>query len=116
MNKQIHGAHFISVGSNDTLRFNLHVIHSATSHCNRHDPEHQKRYPEGIRKRYGDEYLSYLHDLRVQYPYLGLRGEEVQAATKAAKSLIKLIEKGELKFKDGIEGRRICNKVIGIYL
>lgn len=115
MNRQIHGAHFISVGSNDTLRFNLHVIHSATSHCNRYDPDHQKRYPEGLRKRYGDDYLKYLLDLRVQYTYLGMRGEQIIEATKTARGLIKRIEKGELNFKDGIEGRKACNKLIGIY-
>lgn len=116
MNKQIHGAHFISVGSNDTLRFNLHIIHSATSYCNRYDPEHQKRYPEGLRRRYGDEYLAYLQDLRIQYPRLDLRGEEVLGAIKSAKGLIRMIKSRELKFRDGIEGRRICNKEIGIYL
>ena len=32
--KQIDGGHFISVGANASLRFNLHNIHSQASNCN----------------------------------------------------------------------------------
>ena len=85
---QVDGAHFHNVGGNENLRYNLHNIHSAKSHCNRHDSEHKARYPKGIEDRYGADYLEYVQfTIRNDYKVLKLTEQEVYDKLKIVRKL-----------------------------
>lgn len=116
--KQVDGAHFHNVGGNENIRYNLHNIHSARAHCNQYDSEHKKRYPEGIEKRYGKDYLRHVsEELPIKYSYLGLNELEIVEALKRVRKINrefeKLIKNTE---SDGAGTRDYFNELIGIYV
>lgn len=112
--KQIDAAHYQSVGSNSTARFNLHNIHSADSYCNNHSNTHISGYYDGLIQRYDKEYADYIkHDLK-SLEIKKLMAHEVEEKKKIVRELIRNFD--TFVFKDGREGREIMNKIIGIYL
>jgi 5-methylcytosine-specific restriction endonuclease McrA len=52
--KQTDGAHFHSVGSHPSVRFNLHNIHAARSDCNNFSEDHKLGYIDNLKARYGE--------------------------------------------------------------
>lgn len=112
--KQIDGAHFHNVQGNENIRFNLHNIHAARSHCNKYSSEHKVGYREGIIKRYGEQYLEYIDiDIPKIYPYIGLNDVEVKEKLKIVRKLNR--DFSTFKFDDGIKAREKLNQIIGIY-
>jgi hypothetical protein len=101
--------HYISVGSNPTLRFNFDNIHKQCSICNTHLSANITGYQNGITKRYGEEYLVYIKLLPVQYKLINLSISELKEATIAAKNIVKQIENG----KDFT--RKELNRIMNIY-
>jgi len=112
--KQTDAAHLHNVSGNENIRYNLHNLHSARSHCNRYSSEHKVGYRIGIEKRYGKEYLNYIKiEMPLKYKYIGLLDNEVKEKLKIVRKLIRDFETFDLK--DGIHARNIFNKIIGIY-
>lgn len=111
---QADGAHFHNVGSNPAVRFNLHNVHKATSHCNQFSSEHKAGYIDGIRGRYGEEYLEMLQGLPLKYKTTKLTPQEVYDKLAIVRRLNR--EVGKMKFSGAIKARDILNKSIGIYL
>lgn len=111
--KQQDAAHFHSVGSNSTLRFNLHNLHSANSFCNNYSDVHHVNYKSGLEKRYGAEYLKLVEDLPTVYKELHLSAVEVVEKLKLVRGIIKNIDSFE--FENGIDARNQLNSLIGIY-
>lgn len=111
---QIDGAHFHNVGGNEHLRYNLHNIHSARAHCNQYDSEHKKRYPEGLRKRYGKYYLEYVeYELRNEYKELKLTEQEIYEKLKLVRKINRNFNTYSLT--SPIAARTYFNIIIGIY-
>lgn len=106
-------AHFHSVGSNSTIRYNLHNLHSANSHCNKYSDVHHVNYKLGLEKRYGAEYLKLVEDLPTVYKELHLSAVEVVEKLKLVRSIIRNIDSFE--FENGIDARNQLNNLIGIY-
>lgn len=111
--KQIDGAHFHSVGSNSSLRYNLHNIHSARSDCNQYSATHKQGYESGIKERYGKEYFEMLQSLPLQHPSVRLSNLEVTEKLKLVRSLVRNFK--TFNFSTALEGREIFNKLIAIY-
>lgn len=111
--KQIDGAHFHSVGSNSTLRYNLHNIHSADSQCNNFSNTHISGYKNGLTLRYGKEYLQMLYEIPVAYDHLKLTNVEIAEKLKIVRSIIRTFDTYSLV--DGKSARELFNKLIGIY-
>ena len=113
---QIDAAHFKGVGANDTIRFNLHNIHSARANCNQYNKEqHHRDYPKGLEDRYGKDYLEMVQGLSLEYKHLGLTLYEIKEALKKTRKAIKEFDeliKGNL---DGSMARAKFNLIIGIY-
>ena len=111
--KQTDAAHYHSVGSNQTLRFNLHNIHSASSYCNNYSNTHLSGYLVGLEARYRLEYRNMILSLPQVYKSLKLSAKDIHDKLILVRSLIKNFD--DYEFKDGIEGRELFNNLIGIY-
>jgi len=114
--KQQDGGHFKSVGSNASIRFNLHNIHSQKSECNQNGigGGRERQYYDGLIKRYGQEYAE-LVDLELQkkYKYLGLKNHEIPEKLKIVRGLIRDFD--TFHFENPKQARDVLNKIIGIY-
>lgn len=111
--KQADGAHFHNVGSSPSVRYNLHNIHKATSHCNQYSSEHKSGYIEGLKGRYDEEYFETVNSLPLRYPVLKLSDQEVYDKLAVVRRLNRTVDK--MKFTSAIQARDQLNKLIGIY-
>lgn len=111
--KQIDAAHLISRGSNSSLRYNLHNIHSADSQCNNYSPVHESGYKKGLVLRYGKEYLETVENLPVQYKELRLSNQEIHDKLTIVRKLNRTFE--TFQITDGVSARNLFNQIIGIY-
>lgn len=111
--KQIDGAHYHSRGANCTLRYNLHNIHAATSHCNQYSDLHKTGYKVGLIKRYGEMYFDFVESLISKYKNISLSNKEIHDKL----SLVRKINREFDTFilTDGKQARELFNKLIGIY-
>lgn len=112
--KQTDAAHLHNVSGNENIRYNLHNLHSARSHCNRYSSEHKVGYRKGIEKRYSKAYLEYIDfEIGITYAYIGLNEVEVVEKLAIVRKLNRDFK--TFKLKDGISARDMFNKIIGIY-
>jgi len=114
--KKIDAGHFHSVGSNSSLRYNLHNIHSQAYECNRNGIGGGKQlgFYKGLIRRYGQEYADLVDtELGKKYYYVGLKANDYPEKIKLVRALIR--EFDTYKFKDSLHARELCNKIIGIY-
>jgi len=112
--KKTDAAHLHNVSGNENIRYNLHNLHSARSHCNRFSSEHKVGYRKGILERYNRTYLNYIDfEIPLKYKYLGLLDSEVEEKLKIVRKINRTFDTYQLK--DGIQARNLFNKIIGIY-
>lgn len=110
------GGHFKSVGSNATLRFNLHNIHSQRSECNQNGlgGGKERQYYDGLIRRYGIYYAEMVDvGLQQKYKTLHLTNKEIYEKTEIVRKLIRDFD--TFMFEDPKEAREKLNKIIGIY-
>lgn len=110
---QIDGAHYTSVGSNNSIRYNLHNLHSAKSDCNKFSDKHHQGYTLGLEQRYGKAYLTLVEELPIRYKYIKISAVEVYEKLKLVRSLVKNFD--TFKAENAIEMRENLNTIIGIY-
>lgn len=111
---QTDGGHFHSRGSNASLSYNLHNIHSQTSKCNQFDGGRRLEYYRGLVARYGQWYADYVDSYMVQeYPVIKLSNGDVWDKLCTVKRLIRNFD--VYIFTDGIHAREQMNTIIGIY-
>jgi len=114
----IDAGHYIAVGSNATLRYNLNNIHSQRRGCNRDSARMGSRhtgYYKGLIERYGLNYAEKIDTkLQHKYKYLGLMNKEISDKLTIVKSLIKNFD--SYNFKNSEIMREMFNKLIGIYV
>ena len=112
--KKVDAAHYHSRGANNTIRYNLHNLHSARSHCNLYSDTHKEGYYKGLKSRYGEEYANYVKDsLPIIFERIKLLDSDIKEKLKIVRKLIRTFP--TLQFKDGVEAREKLNKIIGIY-
>lgn len=114
--KQVDAGHFTSVGANETLRYNLHNIHSQKSDCNQNGLGGGKRleYLRGLTHRYGELYAQYVEvTLNLDYPLIKLTSADMDEKIKLVRKLIRGFD--TMEFNDAIHARKILNRIIGIY-
>ncbi len=107
------GSHLHNVSGNENIRYNLHNIHTSKIKCNQFEGGRKEDYKKGLVKRYGKGYLEVVEGRGVAYPYLGLMEIEVVEKIKIVRKLIRTLD--TYCFRDGIQGRSMINKIIGIY-
>lgn len=106
-------AHFHGRGSNSTLRYHLHNLHSANSHCNKFSDVHHVNYKIGLEKRYGKEYLKYVEDLKINIKSIDLSNQDIVDKLKLVRSIIRNFD--TYKFESSLDARTQLNNLIGIY-
>lgn len=108
--------HYISIGSNDTLRFHLENIWNQSEHSNTWKSGDTLRYQEGIVKLYGKEYLDRLNALKSISP-IKLTSEEISDKISIARGIIKWLKLQNRIFTtdERLELRIRFNKELGIY-
>lgn len=106
-------AHFHGRGSNSTLRYHLHNLHSANSHCNKFSDVHHVNYKIGLEKRYGKEYLQYVEDLKINIKEIDLSNQDIVDKLKLVRSIIRNFD--TYKFESSLDARTQFNNLIGIY-
>tara|TARA_R110000764_G_scaffold89383_5_gene170891 strand:- start:1328 stop:1957 length:630 start_codon:yes stop_codon:yes gene_type:complete len=109
--------HYIAVGANATLRYNLNNIHSQRRGCNRDLARMGSRhtgYYKGLVQRYGNDYAEMVDiGLQNKYKYIGLMNQEIAGKLKIVRSLIRNFDTYD--FKSSVLMREMFNKLIGIY-
>lgn len=106
-------AHFNGVGSNHSIRYNLHNLHTAKSDCNQFSDKHKQGYTIGLKERYGESYLTLVEELPIKYKYIKISAVEVVEKLKIVRSLVKNFD--TFQAENSIAMRENFNEVIGIY-
>ena len=110
------GGHFVAVGANDTIRFNLHNIHIQSEYSNTYKGGDNLKYSKGIERVYGLDYLERIKALESTKP-IKLTVDDLKQKIRLAKEIIKEINNDYVwsNPKDRIEQREKYNKILGIY-
>lgn len=110
------GGHFIAVGANETIRFNLLNIHVQSFHSNSWKGGDNLRYREGIKRIYGQELLDEM-ELLQSVPPVKLTIDEVREKISIAKKIVKELKEADEVYtpEQRIFLRRKYNNVLGIY-
>ena len=116
--KKPQGGHRFSVGSNNSIRFNLHNIGIQCFKCNSELSGNPDGYDEGLVKVYGKDYFEYIKfELKLAYPIVKLTIPELITARAKAMEIVKELEKSDKVYSSPqrIELRMFLNHRIGIY-
>ena len=113
---KMNAGHYMSVGSNPTIRFHLENIWLQSVHSNKWKAGDTLRYQQGIIKNFGSEYLDYLNSLQ-QIPPIRLTIEDIKQVLPICNDIIKELKRMDfiVPKMDRIELRKEANKLIGIY-
>ena len=108
--------HYISVGSNPTLRYNLHNIHIQSEHSNSWKSGDTIRYQEGLKKIYSQQYFDFIESLK-STPPINLSIDQIKDSIESARKIIKELKSTESTYTPDqrIELRNKFNKRINIY-
>lgn len=113
---KMNGGHYVAVGSNPSLRYNLHNIHVQSEHSNSFKGGDNLRYQDGLKKVYGLEYFEYVDSLRMHYKHLGLSIEDIKALIPIARKILRELPENEIySALDRIKLRSEINNKLGIY-
>jgi len=110
------GGHYFSVGSNATTSLNLHNIHIQSFQSNSWKGGDDKKYQEGLIKRYGHEYFEFVNALK-KTPALHLTKDDMTEMKTKAQQICNEIEKSKrLSSPEArISLRNKVNENLGIY-
>lgn len=113
---KMNAGHCISVGSNNTLRFNLHNIHLQSEHSNSFKGGDNIKYKEGIERVYGKEYLEFINNLQ-STESINLSILDIKEIIPRVKKIIQELKELEKIYepKERIFLRNKYNELIGIY-
>ena len=116
--KRINGCHYHSVGSNDTLRFNLFNIWAGCHSCNSEKGGNINGYDFQLVEIYGKEFWeSIKFDMVRENPLIKLSKEDIEIIIKKCRLIINALELENIKFtnEQRISLRKKFNKELGIY-
>lgn len=115
MAKKFDAGHVYARGGNQTIRFNLHNIHRQSAQSN-HYQNDDGRLREGIVNEYGQDYMTFISDLR-RTPQLKYTNQEYHQFYKKASEIVLRLQKQDSRFdlKCRLFMRDEINKELGIY-
>ena len=113
---KMNAGHYWGVGSNDTIRYNLHNIHIQSEHSNTYNSGDTLRYQDGIKRIYGEDYLEMMNDLR-KTPLIKLSVNDIKEKIVIAREIIKELKVADKSFepRNRIKIRTLLNNRLGIY-
>lgn len=115
-NGKMNAGHYISVGSNDTLRFHLENIWLQSEYSNTYKSGDTLKYQQGITMIFGKEYLDYMNSLQSIKP-IKLTIPELKEKINITRKVVKELKANSIinTSQDRINKRKELNKIIGIY-
>jgi hypothetical protein len=116
--KKANAGHRFAVGGNNTLRFNLFVLHSQCNSCNENKSGNPDGYDEGLISMYGKDYYEYVKfELKRLYPQVKLTAIELMEKRAIAMKIRNELKKADKVYSpsERIELRNRINEQIGIY-
>jgi len=110
------GGHYTSVGSNRTICLNLHNIFIQSFHSNSWNGGDDKRYREGLKNTFGDDYLDFVESLKGHRP-IQLRKDQLIDIKNKAQIIVNSLEKNKrvLTSSERITFRNNVNAELEIY-
>lgn len=117
--KKVNACHYHSVGSNNSLRFNLFNNWLGCESCNSYKGGNINGYDVELLKHYSEVQWKYIKfDLVRLYPFVKLSKEDLKYKTKLARTISKSLEIKDLRYniEDRWGLRKQLNLIIGIYL
>lgn len=113
---KMNAGHYISVGSNPTLRYHLENIWLQSEHSNSWKAGDTLRYQRGIKKLFGAKYLERLDSFQSIHP-IKLTIEDIKEKIDICRGIIKWLKLQERQFsiEERLSLRIKFNKEIGIY-
>lgn len=117
LNEKYDAGHFYSVGSNNTIRFDLMNIFAQSVYSNQYLSGDQINFLSGLEQLYGKDIKEYVLSLKSRYKLIKLSQEDLKEKTQIAKQIVKYLEAENKNYnaKERIELRNKFNKMIGIY-
>ena len=114
---KMNAGHYISRGSNDTIRFNFHNIHLQSEHSNSFNSGDTIRYQDGVVRMYGNSYLELMNGLKSTKP-INLTIETIKDKIIIAKLIRKELIQLDNTYTaaERLMLRQDYNQRIGIYL
>lgn len=110
--------HFVAVGANKSIRYNLHNIHIQSVQSNKDRGGEPIKYLDGLERIYGKEYAEYVHyDIRRKWSYMGWTVDDLKGWIEIARLIKKeLIELDNTYTpEERIQLRTEYNFRLGIY-
>ena len=115
---KMNAGHYISIGSNDTLRYHFDNIHIQSEHSNTWKSGDTIRYQEGLKRVYGQEYFDYVESLR-SIPAIKLTIFELKEKIIIARKILKDLQAPPEQIYDRsarLYLRKNFNRKLGIYI
>lgn len=111
-------SHRFSVGSNNSLRFNLMINFLSCYRCNVRLSGNPDGYDEGLKNVFGNDIYEEVHYQKQLYPSVKKSIPELKVCLSRAKDIIKELEKDKKVRtpRERVELRHKFNKQIGIYI
>jgi len=116
--KKINAGHYHSIGSNNSLRFNLENIWLQCESCNGYKGSNRSGYDKGLVETYGQTYFLRINqDIVREYPLVKMSIPELKEKIVIAREIVKELKAADNIFStdERIEYRKFYNKQIGIY-
>lgn len=114
-----HGCHYHTTRAHDQIRFNLHNIHHGDFGCNNAMGGNIQGYDQRLIEVYSKEYWEYVKfQLIHDYPYCGLRKEDIEPLKKEARKIIKELKTIGMSYtvQMRVKLRTKYNERLGVYL
>ena len=117
LNEKYDAGHFYSVGSNNSIRFNLFNIYAQSVYANQYLSGDQINFLNVLSDVYGKEHKEYVLSLKSIYSYVKLTIEELKEKITISKKIVNELKKADLIYpnKVRLELRKKYNKRLGIY-
>jgi hypothetical protein len=108
--------HYISRGSNDTIRFHLDNIFIQSEHSNSFKGGDTIRFQDGLKQMYGIGYFEYVETLRTIKP-IKLSISQIKEKNIIAKNIVKELKAANMIYdaERRMELRNYYNNELGIY-
>ncbi len=115
-NGKANAGHYVSVGSNDTLRFHLENIWLQSEYSNTYKSGDTLKYQQGITMLFGKDYLEYMNSLQSIKP-IKLTIPELKEKIVITRKIVKDLKANQIFYDtlDRIKKRKELNKIIDIY-
>lgn len=117
LNDKFDAGHFFSVGSNNSIRFNLFNIYAQSVYANQYLSGDQINFLNVLSEVYGIEHKEYVLSLKGLYTYVKLSIDDLKEKIIIARQIVNELKKVDLIYptKMRLQLRKVYNDRLGIY-